>query len=138
MSPYFVHIYYGGPDKFIVDMGPVAMFLDIALRGSEQLRETSLYRFLKSLVGVRHSSPCIKEGLCIPSNRSWASWTTRPAYWITWTVSMPDNSSKNQPQLVYISIACRWSSSSFQSSTCSAGRELALAMPLQKRLAHFG
>ena len=49
---------------------------------------------------------------------------------------MPDSSSKNQPQLVYISIAWRCNSSSFQTSTSSAGCQLALAMALEKRLSH--
>ena len=46
----------------------------------------------------------------------------RPAYWITWTVSIPDSSSKNQPQLVYMSMACRCSSSSFKALRSALAR----------------
>ena len=42
-----------------------------------------------------------------------ASCTVLPAYCITWTVSIPESSSKNQPQLVYMSISCLSASITF-------------------------
>ena len=36
---------------------------------------------------------------------AWASCKALTAYWITCTVSMPESSSKNHPQLVYMSMA---------------------------------
>ena len=43
----------------------------------------------------------------------------REAYIITCTVSMPEMLSKNQPQLVYMSIALRCISSNFRKITLS-------------------
>ncbi len=43
----------------------------------------------------------------------------RAAYFNTWTVSMPEISVKNQPQLVYISMALRWISKRVRAFTCS-------------------
>src|SRR5438105_8251307 len=55
-----------------------------------------------------------------------ANWMARPAYSITFTVSMPETSSKNQPQLVYISMAWRSISISLSTATtslCESWRE---------------
>src|SRR5450432_3246643 len=51
---------------------------------------------------------------------------------MTCTVSRPDSSSKNQPQLVYISIKCLCVSSSFSVVTCSSALNAWLACSAKK------
>ena len=68
----------------VEDLGTVAKLGKVALRRLEKLAER-----LFVMIGKRRCTSC----------------SARPAYMMTCTVSMPDNSSKNQPQLVYISMA---------------------------------
>ena len=106
----FEQIHAGRFDELLVNRRAVAMLGNIAL-GERQL-------FEEALLDARRRTaprPVAPRG---------------PAYWITCTVSMPDSSSKNQPQLVYISMAWRCISSSFQMVTRSP-----LLMVLRRKLA---
>ncbi|VVB72422.1 Uncharacterised protein [uncultured archaeon] len=65
-----------------------------------------------------------------------ASCMARAAYFRTWVVSIPEISSKNQPSLEYMSIACLCISSSLRAFTSSAS-EGSLAACLTMNLNTF-
>src|SRR6201993_1094558 len=68
-----------------------------------------------------------------PPNNCSLNCTARPAYCRTWTVSGPVGSSKNHPQLVYISMRCRCISSSLNTRTDSSADRSRTACSPRKR-----
>src|SRR6266404_3275168 len=67
------------------------------------------------------SSAALKEASSSTPQASRASCSARAAYFRIWTVSSPDTSAKNQPQLVYMSMVCRCISKSCSALTRSSG-----------------
>ena len=71
---------------------------------------------------LRASASIFKNVFRCDGRPSWSDNSiTRAAYFITWIVSIPEMSLKNQPQLVNINNACRCISSNINARTSSAG-----------------